>query len=459
MKKTPQSIIAYLFIIISFVSISKSYAQVEGYGSISIGYDKNPLYNYQSLSDQIKQSYLELKYSKDFSKSVFTTSYISGLTLFNQISDRNYYEHSLNMSYQIKFLKDIEVLQPRNPIQLNKLVKEDSVDSTKYNISDSLETVSDDSLNTTNSDSLEIKQQELSEENNSESDEQENPVFNSLTFGLKIGARHNKEVFDDYNNFGLEFLTSYKNVSNPSYPYELKNVFGFRNYLNISGLSNITDILSFDIRKVTEGGFSIGINCSAGMQYYTQTIFDTTQVITKRKNPRKPPSVQISLTPKSNGTYQLTTGLLVSQNWNSTNVELNILYRYNFKSGVRYLAAAVNTIYLSEDIYNDFFTYQGLGGKFKIIQKLPFDIQLSIATEIQSKRFTIPALNLLNQQIDPQRKDIQSNGEASISKYFEVGKRMVLDLTFTLGLMRNESNDTYNDCSSYNVSFGFGLGF
>ena len=164
-----------------------SHAQLSIYSSASYGYYQNPLYNYQELDDQLKQTYTELGYSKEFDHSKLNLSYISGLVLFNRFEDRNYYEHNLTSTYAIDFNED-------------------------HLYDENTEVVSNDSIN---------------------------PL---LTFSLKVGGRHDKDIFKDFNNFGASALAVYRFMISDDYYFEFTNTFGFRDYSNITVLSNITDI-------------------------------------------------------------------------------------------------------------------------------------------------------------------------------------------------------------------------
>ncbi|MGE5439025.1 MAG: hypothetical protein ACM3UR_04155, partial [Bacteroidota bacterium] len=84
---------------------SKAFPQFSFYGNTSFGYYNNPLYNYQRKPDQLRQSYLEMNYLKDFEASRLSFSYVSGLMLFNQLSDRNFYEHNIFAKYNLRLTK------------------------------------------------------------------------------------------------------------------------------------------------------------------------------------------------------------------------------------------------------------------------------------------------------------------------------------------------------------------
>lgn len=424
-------IISVLFILI-FNSLL--YGQLEGYGSVTIGYHNNPLYNYQKLGDQIKQTYLEVKGSKDYTKSALGFSYIGGLMMFNQFEERNFYEHTVATNYQIKIFNE---------------KKKENIDTLSTDGEEGKENQSDaDSMQT----------------------EEDNPKYNSLTFGLSLGARHDKEIHQEFNNYGLTFTTIYKQEENSNFPFNLENSLSFRNYSYISELSNITDISSFQIGKKQKSGFNYGLKISAGLKYYTQTAYDTTRFeiirsfVVKGAGKGKPGSKvysqkQILIQPQSNGSLQLILDISVGHNWTSTTIQTDFLYRYNPRSEIRYLAQYVNTTFLSEDIYNDFFSHEGPEATLKFTQKLPLNIQFKLDSEFQYKKFKAPALSLLGEQLADKRIDLRTSLEITLSRYFELGGGIGFDITLTGGLMRNQSNDDYNDFSSNFISLGIGIGF
>ncbi|MDP2362567.1 MAG: hypothetical protein Q8M94_02235, partial [Ignavibacteria bacterium] len=167
----------------------KSFAQLSLYSSASYGYYQNPLYNYQELDDQLKQTYTELNYSKQFDSSKLNLSYISGLVLFNRFEDRNYYEHNFTTNYNLVFNKE------ESEEDLTAEIFEDSTES-------------------------------------------------YLDFTFKVGGRHDKDIFKDFNNFGTSLLTSYKFMISDDFYLQIANTAGYRDYTNITVLSNVTDILN-----------------------------------------------------------------------------------------------------------------------------------------------------------------------------------------------------------------------
>lgn len=422
------------------------HAQFSLYGNTGYGYNQNPLYNYQKKPDQIRQSYLELNYLKELDNSSFTFSYVSGLMLFNEFQDRNFYEHNFYTKYNIRFAKV-------HTIHLSD-GKPESEDSTAALQEEAIQ-----------DDSVQVDQEEESVEDSTDS---------YLSLAFQAGARHDKEVFREFDNFGTGLTLSYKMMMGDSYSLRLANSAVFRNYNNLSELSNVTDITSLQIANKYNGSFTYGILLTGGFKYYTQSIYDTTKFETKRSFNQKsqgkgklgskinvPSAKQILIQPQANGTSQFAAGLFFGQNWgSSSSLRADFLYRYNPRTQARYLAQYANTSMLSEDIYNDFFSYQGPETKLQLNQSLPFNIQMSIEYLFMHKLFEAPALNLEGVQTDnKKRNDIYNSADLSFSRSFNLFKGFEFNISLTTGIIRNQSNDDYNDFSSYHFSGAIGIGF
>jgi hypothetical protein len=393
------------------------FAQLSLYSSASYGYYQNPLYNYQELDDQLKQTYTELNYSKQFERSKLNLSYISGLVLFNRFEDRNYYEHNLTSVYAIDF-------------------KEDNLND------ENTEVVSNDSINP------------------------------PLTFSLKVGGRHDKDIFKDFNNFGASEITAYKFLISDDYYLELTNTFGYRDYTNITVLSNITDILNLQIGNKLSSSFNYGLNLSGGFKYYTESIYDTSKFEVTRSFTTKytgkgktgakitvPSDKGILISPLANGTAQFVADIFMKMKWGSNSFQTNFLYRYNPNTLVRYLAQYANTTFLTEDIYNDNFSNDGYEIRSEFIQKLFYDIEFKLELSFQQKLFGAPALDLVGTKTADQRVDLRTFSELYISRYFNLSENLGMGIALSSGFVRNQSNDAYNNFSSYYISLSMGFGF
>jgi hypothetical protein len=400
-----------------FLFMVNSFAQLSLYSSASYGYYQNPLYNYQELDDQLKQTYTELTYSNTFDRSKLNFSYISGLVLFNRFEDRNYYEHNLTSSYLFDF-------------------KEDDLSN------ENTETVSNDSIS---------------------------PL---LTLSFKVGGRHDKDIFRDFNNFGMSALAGYRFMISDDYYLELTNTFGYRDYTYITVLSNITDIINLQVGNKLSSSFNYGLNLSGGFKYYTESIYDTSKFEVERSFTIKytgkgktgakitvPSDKEILISPLENGTAQFVTDIFMRTHWEKTSLQANILYRYNPNTLVRYLAQYANTTFLTEDIYQDYFSYEGFELRTEFSQKIFYDVEVKLDLSFQQKLFGAPALDLVGTKTADQRVDLRTFSELYISRYFNLSDNLGMGVALSSGFVRNQSNDSYNDFSSYYISLSIGFGF
>lgn len=431
---------------------SKAFPQFSFYGNTSFGYYNNPLYNYQRKPDQLRQSYLEMNYLKDFEASRLSFSYVSGLMLFNQLSDRNFYEHNIFAKYNLRLTQK----KPSAGIEKGSALKDEEASE------------GDDSTST------ESEEIEPTEEGESAESVMEDSSASYLNFTLQAGARHDKDAFREFDNFGTGFTASYKTVPGDLFSLRITNSAGLRSYAYISELSNFTDQLSVQIYNRYNGSYQYGLSLSGGIKYYTQSMYDTTKFENKRSFNQKsqgkgklgskitvPSSKQILLEPQENGTSQFTAGVFFNKRWESqTALRTLFLYRYNPKTLTRYLAQYANTSMLSEDLYNDFFSYEGFESKIAVDQPLPWNMQMSMEYNFQQKNFEAPALNLDGVQINNEkRRDMTNSVEVYVSKNFALFHGFSLDVMLGTGILRNQSNDDYNDFSSYHFTGTIGIGF
>lgn len=410
-----KSIILNIVLIHLLVSF-KSFPQLSLYSSASYGYFKNPLYNYQDLSDQLKQTYTEISYTKNFPTSKLNLNYIGGLVIFNRFDERNYYEHNFITNYKI-FFNDYS-----------------DQESEGYSAMDSID--------------------------------------NNLNFLLKIGGRHDKKAFKDFNNFGSGLITSFQfNLSN-DLNSTISNSFEYRDYSNITTLSNITDMLKLQFGNKQNNTFNYGIGLSGGFKYYLESVYDTSRFETVRSftiknsgkgktgaNIKVPSDKGILISPQANGTVQFVADIFFRTYWNTNSFQSTFLYRYNPNTLVRYLAQYANTTFLTEDIYNDFFAYEGFEINSRLIQKIFYEIEIRLDASFQQKKYGAPALELVGTKISDQRLDYRTLIETYISRYFNLSDNLGLGIAVSSGFVRNQSNDAYNDFSGYYISFSLGLGF
>jgi hypothetical protein len=460
------------------------YPQFAVYNSIGYGYHNNPLYNYQKLGDQLKQSYTEINYQKHYESSQLGFGYIGGLMIFNKFEERNYYEH--------KFIADYKITYKTNHYAGNMNPKRDGVDSANISVDESEISISaEESDNEDTSDAViqemvaeedTTTEDEMAEDNTEQAQEVEESDVNTLSVDdstdsyldlyLQGSARHDKYVYKEFNNIGIDGISTFRFMISDNYFLRICNDVGYRNYNNLRELSNVIDQLFFQIGNQQNKSFQFGATGTLGYKVYTVTVYDTnrfeqTRTFTEKKTGTGKPGAklkvysnkQILTRPQQNGTWQTTVGIFSNFTFDNTGIETSLLYRYNPKTSVRYLAQYANTSILTEDIYTDHFSYQGPEVKLRFKHLLPLKIQLLLDIEYQTKTFGAPALNLIGETIAGNRKDIRSSIEIYMSKYINLVDGYGMDLYMAITILRNQSNDNYNDYSLYGISGGVGIGF
>ncbi len=409
-------------------------AQLSGYSSAGFGYHQNPLYNYEKVSDQVTQTYLELSYQTGSENSAFSARYVGGLMAFNRFADRNFYEHSVLGRYAAHLLK------------------------------------------TPQSNAKKVEEPESDEEEESETEQEASYRDSTDAFfelALKASARHDKAIYREFDNQGAELTLAYRWAAGERSYYRLVNLLALHRYSNVSELSNVNDLCTFEGGVWNESGFVYGFTASAGLKYYTTDVYDTTRFESaktigqgssgKGKQGGKvstPTGKDILLQPQDNGTVQVVGALFLRQDWSSRSSLLSSVgYRWALHSAVRYLAQKANASMMNEDIYNDFFSYEGPEVRLRLTQELVAKIQVILEAELQHKLFGAPALNLAGEQTAPKRKDLRSAIELYASRYFDLINGFGLDIFVSGGVLRNQSNDDYNDYSLYSISAGLGISF
>jgi hypothetical protein len=416
--------LALFFALVAFCT-SSTVAQLSGYSSVGYGYHQNPLYNYAKLSDQMKVAYLELAYQKDGENSTLNAKYSGGLTLFNRHQDRNYYEHGLVGLYTL---------------HLTGAGKEAAA-----------------------------QEEESTEEETEKPPSYSDSTGSYLTAGIRISGRHDKALRQDFDNRGAELRLAYRFATGERTFGRVLNTVTYRSYPSVAELSNWNDILSAELASWTDGGMIYGVSASAGVKYYTTSVFDTTRFeTTTSAQPGKgkgggnqgTTAEAILLQPRINGAVQITAGLFLRKDWSTqSSLSAVAMYRLTPRYAERYLAPLTPEAGLTEDLHADFFGYKGPEMQVRLTQPLFAGIQSILGCELQYKTFGFPALDLEGNEIEPIRKDIRSSLELYLSRYFELAGEMGLDVSLGMEVARNQSNDRYNDFSTYSVAFGIGIGF
>jgi hypothetical protein len=381
-------------------------AQLSGFLSATRGYHNNPLYNFEGVGDQVLQSYAELTYTADDPGTRVKIGYVSGLMIFNAFTDRNYYEHTLTGSYAI--------------------------------------------LPAPTADAAAAPAVEL--------------------IG-KLAARHDKQAFREFDNFGAGVVGSYRTSVGSGLELAVSDDVGYRAYRFLSPLSNITNQLTTELG--TGGGLLRGgVRTGMGVKHFTETIYDTARFETRRTFVVKPgghgkpggdvivPSdKQLLLNPETSTIVQWTAGLFGTLHLPHGMVEAEMLYRVNPGQPTRYLAQYANTSMLNEDIYNDHLSYEGPEVSITVRTALPGGLQATLTTTYQRKVFGAPALNLLGEEQGDHRTDYRPSAEIYLSRYVDLTDDLGLDIACSGTLLRNMSNDDYNDYSLFQAGLSLGFGF
>jgi hypothetical protein len=152
--------------------------------------------------------------------------------------------------------------------------------------------------------------------------------------------------------------------------------------------------------------------------------------------------------------------LFLQKDWSAqSSLSATLLYRLTPRYAERYIVPLTPEASLTEDMYADFFSYRGPEVQIRLTQPLFANIQSVFGYEFQYKKFGIPALDLEGNEIESTRRDLRSSFELYVSRYFDLAGGIGLDISLGLEIARNQSNDHYNDFSTYSVSFGLGVGF
>lgn len=442
---------------------SRSSAQWSGYLSGSYGYHDDPLYNYQKSPDQLKQTYLELAYAKEYPNAQLTLRYVSGLMIFNSFAERNFYEHTLHAAYLFRYLDS------RSEVGRKLLPLENPNGAVQDTTSDDEESEIDSSMA---SDTTQVSDSTDVEEGGQEESEEESLDVKSLKLGAQVSARYDKSAYTDFDNQGFELSVIYSQPVGGAFFVRLSNNFDYRGYPNVSLLSNVTDALALRFRRGREHDTQFGLDLTGALKFYTESSYDTTRFETQRTfvpkgqgkgkpgaNLLVPSEKRILVQPRANGTYQLASEVFVERAWQSGSFNASVLYQWNVQSAVRYLAQTSSASFLTEDIYNDVFSFEGPEARLKVKHEVIFGIKAIWEGQVQRKFFHAPALNVIGEQIAAQRIDLRSSLDLNLSRYAELYGNFGLDVSLDCGVTRNRSNDDYNDYSFFTVSLTVGISF
>jgi len=391
------------------------------------------------VPDQLRESYLELQYAHPVGNGMLSVGYVGGLMIFNTFTDRNYLEHNGRVIFQQAFGS---IPHPsRMTDQVNR------------------------------ADEHEEKGEEEGESEEEEGQVDRDSVLSYLDLTAMVGGRQDKAMFSEFDNIGASLTAGFRFRMGALF-VRIHNHAGMRSYPHTSILSNVTDVLSVRIGSLLSRGFTAGVLLQGGIKHYTENVYDTTRFESKRTYVVKdngkgkggaklvtPSDKEILVNATTTTASQLSGGLFAGSSWSDGSLMAELLYRYNTGAGTRYLAQYANTTMLSEDIYNDFFSSDGPSCRMVYRQSLPLGLQSIVTAEASRKRFSAPALNLDGDQTGGNRIDLVGSAELWLSRYFTITEGLGLDVALSAGLLRNQSNDDYNDFSSTQIGLSLGVGF
>jgi hypothetical protein len=377
---------------------SAAMAQLSGYLSSLQGFNTNPLYNYAEQSDQLNQTYLELNWTTAENLSRTRVGYIGSLMLFNQIRERTYYEHFVVGEYVRAFPRGKPVADSAEPPPL------------------------------------------------------EARHANILSFQGKVGSRHDRKEFEEYDNVSVAGVVSYKIMPTGGGFITLSNELGYRGYPHVSELSNVLDLLTVKGGGRIGGAVSGALSVQAGMKHFTKSVIDSS-LIEEGNNGA------IVVSPSSANAFILGVGGEIVTAWNSGSLTAAGVVRFNLTDSARYVTQFANTLGLNEDLYNDFFSYEGPEFQLTLKQTLPLSISMTLSGEYAVRTYFAPAFDLAGNAIEPNRIDRRFSAELYASRYFELGGIVGLDVVLSGTLVSSQSNDEYNDYTVRSIALGVGFGF
>ncbi len=434
--------------------------QVSAYVSSSYGYAQNPLSNYEKAGDQLQQHSLIVNLVQDDSPPMYELGYNGSLVLFNHFSDRNYYEHGAVGRYFIRLTKDHGKV-PSSPDSIEQ--EENSADESLADSSSAAENAAGVDSSSVD-DTLAVSSEDSTEDADS--------TDGYLTFSLAASARHDKEVYADYDNIGTDAAVAYRFIASEHYFLRLTNSLGVRNYQNVNTLSNVTDVVNAEYAPGSPGSIRYGFLFSFGVKFYTNSEYDTTTFETKRtQNLVKKQTGKgkgginqqlkknILIQPKSDRTTQIALGVYGSTRIAATGIESRLLFRRNPSSNSRYLAQHSASSTLTTDLYNDSFSYEGFEGGIRFTHDFPFSVHTTVNVEYERKNFNVPALTIGGTELAGKRRDVRTLFTLTLSKDFVLSQQLTLDVSLDIDALRNRSNDEYSDFSGNSISLAAGLAF
>lgn len=415
-RKEKQSVRNSAIPVLVLLAVSGGNAQVSGYASATYGYHSNPLSNYLGASDQTLEGYCQLDYLGSSPSSDFKVGYVGGLMVFQDLAPRTYYEHRASIGF--------------------------------------------------------VRRYPYATEQAGEEEEEAPFRGNSFEFGGRLGARHDRVEYVQFDNWGADISGIYTWGAGTPSPVVLSNQTDLRRYANVPELDNLTTL--FSLRLGLGGSATYSLLGGAGVKHYITSEVDTSvfQTVSSGSsngagkgrgkgifagtgNGKKDILVNASAV----NTIQLNIGVAAAWQWEGGSLQSEALYRMDPGSSTRVLAQYANSTMLSEDLYNDFFSHAGPEIKLTFRQKLPPGWILSIDALAQRRKFLSPAFTIDGVQFASSRIDLHGGVELSLTRSVPLGESLSIDIGLTGGVLRNQSNDAYNDFSAYHYGVVAGMGF
>jgi hypothetical protein len=407
-------------VVLLFAIAASGQAQLSGYASASYGYNSNPLCNFEMQPDHLFQGYWELDYLRPATCSDFKMGYVGGLMVFRDLAPRNYYEHRISAGAILRF---------------------------------------------------------PSAQETEGGDTEEKPFRGStLELGARVGARHDKAEFRQFDNWGGDVSGIYTWGEGTPSSGALSDETGLRRYALVPELNNVTSV--FALRLSTGSVFSgrYALFGGGGVKHYTTSKIDTSVFETvsssgsngqgKAKGKGKGllsgtgnGKKDILVNASSVNTLQFHVGAGATWKWQGGSLESEVLYRIDPGSSTRVLAQYTNSTLLSEDLYNDFFSHAGPEIKLVLRQQLPLELNMSLEAVAQRRKYLSPAFSLDGIEMTESRVDLHGGVEVALSRSVTWGESLIMEIGLSCGVSRNQSNDAYNDLSVRHCSIVFGAGF
>ncbi len=422
-----------LFIVLFFPVIL--FSQISAYGSASYGYSSNPLYNYQKLSDQLFQNYVEVTSAHSLDRSELKIQYVGGSMIFHRFTLRNYYEHSLALHYDTKMFRSLSSVA----------------------------------------------------ENDEESDTEEDDDSTGIPFhtDIQVSARHDKNEFKEFDNEGLILNNRLNVIIGGGFSAGINSKTEYRYYQNLHPYNNLSEIFTLDLKNGDGKPFQYGVSLSGGLKYFSKIKYDTSQFeetrsyvvqIIRDSNfvgsgklghwvyftyPDTGESGKTVLQrPNTKTAYQIAAGGFILRNWDNGALRIECVYRINSRSTLLSLVQSSSTLTLNEDLYNSIFNAHGPELHLLLNYTLPSEIQFSAHVTMELKTYETPAYDLLSgQSTTNNRKDAGTDIELYASRFFQITETVGFDISVSANYLRNASNDAYNDYSLFGYALSFGCSF